>query len=135
MSFDEVDILRRRAEAFLKYAEEALGDGEFDFACFASEQAAQLFMKSVALEIVGEIPRVHRVREILGLLARSVPDVEEVISQFVRDNREGLRALDDAYITVRYLPSRYQHEDAVALLKTAKEIFRLGRRVLEKCRL
>ena len=134
VSSEEVKTLKRRAEAFLKYAEQAFRDEEFDFVCFASEQAAQLFLKSVTLEIVGEIPRVRRVREILGLLASSLPDVGEIISSFVGNNRERLRALDDAYITARYLPSEYHREDANELLETSKQIFRLGREILEKCR-
>jgi len=96
---EEVEILRGRAKTFLKYAKEALERGDFDFACFSSEQATQLFVKSMILELVGEVPRLHRVRELLYLLSRSVPKAEKPITKFIEENREGLRALDDAYIT------------------------------------
>lgn len=134
MSFEEVRLLRRRARAFLKYAEEALSDGEYDFVCFASEQAAQLFTKSVMLELIGEIPRLHRLRDILSLLGSSIPEAEDVISGFVEENRERLRALDEAYITSRYLPFKYEREDAERLLNVSKEVIRLGERVLGECR-
>lgn len=56
------------------------------------------------LELIGEVPRLHRVRGILSLLGSSVPEAEGVVSSFVKRNRERLRALDEAYITSRYLP-------------------------------
>ncbi|MEM2622961.1 MAG: HEPN domain-containing protein [Candidatus Nezhaarchaeales archaeon] len=122
MSMEEVEILRGRAKTFLKYAKEALERGDFDFACFSSEQASQLFVKSVILELVGEVPRSHRVGELLYLLSKSVPEMEESITEFVRRNREALRALDDAYITSRYLPSTYTREDADVLVKLAEDL-------------
>ena len=134
MSAGQVDLLRKRAEAFMRYAEAALRDGEYDFSCFASEQASQLFMKSVILEVIGEIPRVHSLREMLGVLAASVPEAEELISGFIRNNRDKLRALEDAYISSRYLPSTYQREDAEELVETARKIFQLGKEMLRKCR-
>lgn len=70
----------------------------------------------------------------MTLLADLLPEAKDVVSEFVRNNREKLRALDDAYITSRYLPSKYHREDAEELLETSKEIFKLGERILEKCR-
>jgi len=134
MSMEEVEILRGRAKTFLKYAKEALERGDFDFACFSSEQAAQLFVKSVILELVGEVPRLHRVRELLYLLGRSVPEMEKPITEFVEENREALRALEDAYITSRYMPSMYTREDAEALVKLAEDLIEFIGRVLRECR-
>ncbi|MEM3680033.1 MAG: HEPN domain-containing protein [Metallosphaera sp.] len=127
---EEVEILRGRAKTFLKYAKEALEREDFDFACFSSEQAAQLFVKSVILELVGEVPRLHRVRELLHLLSRSVPEMEKPITEFVEENREALRALDDAYITSRYMPSMYTREDAEALVRLAEDLIEFIGRVL-----
>ncbi|MEM4004037.1 MAG: HEPN domain-containing protein [Desulfurococcaceae archaeon] len=131
---EEVEILRGRAKTFLKYAKEALERGDFDFACFSSEQAAQLFVKSVILELVGEVPRLHRVRELLYLLSRSVPEVEKPITKFIEENREGLRALDDAYITSRYMPYTYTREDAETLVRLAENLIELLSRVSRKCK-
>jgi HEPN domain-containing protein len=134
VSSREVNILRGRAAAFMRHAELALRDGEYDLSCFASEQASQLFVKSVMLEVVGEMPRVHGVREMLAVLVASVPEAEEPVSEFVKGNRDKLRALDDAYISSRYLPSTYQREDAEELVETARRILRLGEEMLRKCR-
>jgi len=131
---EEVEILQGRAKTFLKYAKEALKRGDFDFACFSSEQAAQLFVKSVILELIGEVPRLHRVRELLYLLSKSVPEMEKPITKFIEENREVLRTLDDAYITSSYMPSTYTHEDAEALVKLAEDLIEFLSRVLRECK-
>lgn len=134
MSVDESRILQGRAEAFLRHARDALEHGEFDFACFSSEQAAQLYLKSVMLELVGEVPRLHRTRDLLHLLGRSAVEAEKSIFEFTEKNRERLRLLDYAYIASRYLPSMFTREEAETLVKLAEEITRLADRVLEGCR-
>lgn len=134
MSSQEVKLLRRRADTFLRHAKEALEHGEFDFACFSSEQASQLMVKSAMLELLGEIPRMHRVRELLYSLANSVPGSEPSISRFVKKNREGLMALDEAYIASRYMPFKYEDEDAKGMVRLTEEVFQLVRKVLKKCR-
>ncbi|MEM1510325.1 MAG: HEPN domain-containing protein, partial [Thermofilaceae archaeon] len=110
-------------------AREAVEREEFDFACFSSEQAAQL---SVMLELVGETPRPHRVRELLHLLSRLVPEAEEPVTEFVRRNREALRALDDAYIASRHPPSAYTREEA--FVKLAESLIELMSEVLKRCK-
>jgi len=134
MSFEEARILRMRAETFLKHAKQALEREEYDFACFSSEQAAQLFIKSAMLELVGEVPRLHRVRELLSLLGSSIPEVGMLISEFIKERRENLRALDDACITSRYLPFAYTHEDAEVLVNLAEDIINITEKVLKECR-
>ena len=128
MSMEEVEILRRRALAFLNHAGEAVEREEFDFACFSSEQAAQL---SVMLELVGETPRPHRVRELLHLLSRLAPEAEEPVTEFVRRNREALRALDDAYIASGHPPA-YTREEA--FVKLAESLIELMGEVLKRCK-
>ena len=128
MSIEEVEILRRRALTFLNHAREAVERGEFDFARLSSEQAAQL---SVMLELAGETPRPHRARELLHLPSRLVPEAEEPATEFVRRNREALRALDDAY-TASKLPSAYTREEA--LVKLAENLIELMGEVLKRCK-
>ncbi|MGC9171160.1 MAG: HEPN domain-containing protein, partial [Thermoproteus sp.] len=48
-SIEEVEILKRRGLAMLKYAREALRRGHNDLAMFFSEQALQLSTKAVVL--------------------------------------------------------------------------------------
>ncbi len=121
-SIDELRTLRRRAEIFLKHGQEALERREYDFSCFSAEQAAQLYLKSLALEFLGEIPRIHRIRELLSILAETVPDARDKIRLLIREKREALRVLEESYIGARYLPSAYSRDDAKASVDLARKV-------------
>ncbi len=122
MSLREVETLQERSRVFLRHAQEALKKGEFDFTAFATEQAAQLLLKASLLESVGEVPRSHSVRELLGIIADSSPEKAGKVKAFLKENRDGLKILDDAYISARYLPSSYSGEDAELLIRLTKDI-------------
>jgi len=119
----EVKILQDRANSFLRLAEEKLTEEDYDLASFASEQAAQLFLKSKALELLGEIPRTHSIRELLGYLAKVKGDS---ILKYLHEGRKNLARLEDAYLQARYIPRKYTGEEAEELLETAKKVMKLG---------
>jgi len=48
--------------------------------------------------------------------------MEKPITEFVEENREVLMALEDAYITCRYMSSMYTCEDAEALVRLAEDL-------------
>jgi len=128
-SIEEVELLRRRARSFARYAEEANDRGDFDLACFFAEQALQLRLKSLILRILGFMPRGHRVREIMGLLIRALEEmgVEErvEVSEAVSRFRDELRMLEDAYIASRYLSRRFDDEDAGRAVETIHSLLKL----------
>ncbi len=45
MAFEELNIMRRRAEAFLHNAEHLINEGIYDLAVFNLEQFCQLYLK------------------------------------------------------------------------------------------
>ena len=53
-SFEEFQILIKRAKDFLVEAEEAIQNNRFDLSSFFAEQAVQLYLKAVLLKIVGD---------------------------------------------------------------------------------
>ena len=69
LSGEYVARLKRRALSFLKEAEEA---ADADLAVFFAEQAMQLYLKAVFYELFGERVRGHSLRELLGILSRSL---------------------------------------------------------------
>jgi len=75
---DEEKNLLRRAERFIETAEYQLSRGFYDLAVFSLEQALQLFLKAKLLANGVDYPRTHSVRALL-------------------------EALEDAYITSRYV--------------------------------
>jgi len=67
---DEVAILRRRTKAFLNRALDSLEAKDYDVASFLSEQAVQLYLKSLLLEELGDYPRTHSISTLLTILGK-----------------------------------------------------------------
>jgi len=127
---DEAETLRRRASDFLALAREASRMENYDISCFLSEQAAQLHLKSVLLEEVGDYPRTHSIRNLLAEISKSI--IGEKIRKFTHTNRVRLIALEDAYIIARYTPTTYTKEDAEDMVSLAGETIRLTSKVPKK---
>lgn len=121
---EEAELLRRRALDMMSAAERHLEEGLLDLSAFLAEQAAQLFLKSVILVKVGEIPRTHSLRELFSVLRR-VADPERV-DGFVRRFRVGLSRLEAAYLESRYLPRSYAREEVEELVEVAREVIRFA---------
>jgi hypothetical protein len=97
---DEVAILRRRTKAFLNRALDSLEAKDYDVASFLSEQAVQLYLKSISrthcistlLTILGKVEKYKNVAKILEIKKREPPHggcihIIEVFSQGVRRRR------------------------------------------------
>jgi len=119
MRFEEVSILRRRSEEFLRQAEISLRSGAYDAAAFL-EISLQLYLKSFLLEAVGDYPRTHSIRALLSEISKHLgrKDLED----FMRVNRARLIALEDAYFTARYSTNLFTQEDAEDAIKLVKEV-------------
>ena len=115
----EVELLKKRSKEFLEEAKIALERGSYDVACFLAEQSLQLYLKSVLLKLVGDYPRTHSIRRLLGEIVRITDNVE--IKEYARENRIRLSNLEDAYLMARYFIKEYLGEDAADMIKTAEE--------------
>ena len=104
----------------LRSAKRSLTDGDYDIAAFMADQAVQLYLKSLILELSGEMPRVHVIRQLFSLL-KAVLDRSDEVDRFVRKNRSLLIRLEDAYISSRYVPREYEKEEVEELVKFAEE--------------
>lgn len=124
----EVEVLRRRAGEFLEEARESLKRGHYDLVCFFSEQAVQLYLKSVLLERLGDYPRLHQVRALLLELFKEASSGE--LEEFFSHNRARLSSLEDAYLIARYTIKEYTRDDAEDMVKLAEEVISMvGRAV------
>jgi len=56
LSFEEAELLRKRAYSFLRNAERLINEGEYDLAVFSLEQYCQLILKYKLLVAKGVIP-------------------------------------------------------------------------------
>ena len=89
MSGERVEVIKRRARIFLELGEELLRRGILDIASFNIHQACQLMIKAVLLRLRGEIPRIHSLRELLGMLSATLDwlghsDLAEDVRRFAR---------------------------------------------------
>ena len=123
MAKNEVLALRRRALEFLEEAREAIEKRRYDLSVFFSEQSVQLYLKSLILELIGEIPRTHSIRELLGFL-RKIEGIE--VDKFIKTRREALIALEDAYLLSRYFLREYNREEAERLYEIAVEAIKFA---------
>ncbi|MEM1677057.1 MAG: HEPN domain-containing protein [Nitrososphaerota archaeon] len=121
LSYSEVSLVRDRALRMLKSGRRSLLEGDYDIAAFMADQAVQLYIKSVIFELTGELPRVHVVRQLINILRDLLGD-PDVFDGFVRENRSLLIRLEEAYITSRYMPRKYDREEAEELLDFAEKV-------------
>lgn len=122
---EEVELLKRRSIRMLTHARECIKSGDYDLAAFLAEQATQLYLKSVILELTGEVPRTHSIRQLLHML-RTVLGEERAryIDEFVRTNRKLLSGLEEAYLASRYLFRVYERDESVDLVRFSEKVMR-----------
>lgn len=132
MSGEYYALLWRRAERFLVRATRDLGEGDYDGACFNSEEAVQLAVKAVLYRYFGEIPRIHGSRVLLARLRNLLmdagrDDVASVINGFVMEHRDGLGILEESYTMARYGAITYGEKQARVCVETARRAFEVLR--------
>jgi len=131
---DEVELLRRRSLRMLNHAEHCITTGDYDLEetmSFLAEQAVQLYLKSIILELTGEVPRTHVIRQLFHIL-RTIIKNKELIDEFMRKNRRLLVGLEEAYLASRYLFRIYEKEEAEELVNFAKEVINFVRDIKGK---
>ena len=111
----------RQAESDLNHARNALKDGDFDWAAFASHQAAEKAVKAVYQKLHRDAWG-HTVSMLLGELSAEIASASDLIAP--------AKALDKHYIPTRY-PNGfergapmdfYTHEEAERAIRDAETI-------------
>ena len=126
LHYEEVEILKRRARVLWESGEYLLKKGEYDIASFNFEQAVQLELKAILLEYTGQKLKTHSIRLLLEALGEAFGK-EEKVRKFIRDHRNDIKALEDAYIDTRYEPVVYKDYDAEAIKAAAELVRRFAR--------
>ncbi|MFZ8788609.1 MAG: HEPN domain-containing protein [Acidilobaceae archaeon] len=92
------ELLWKRARRFMVRAERDLIEGDFDGACFNSEQALQLAVKATIYRVYGVKMRIHSTKTLLSQLRNMLyesgrHDLADVIGKIVSDYRRELELL------------------------------------------
>jgi HEPN domain-containing protein len=119
VSFEEAELLRLRAEAFLRNAERLYAEGEYDLAAFGVEQYCLLMLKYKLLLKTGAYPRTHSLIRLVRELAKAAEGAGRLLEDVVM-----LTKIEDAYIGSRHLPRRYEREEVEAMLRYVSEKFK-----------
>lgn len=122
MSFEEAEVLKRRAEAFLRNAVNLLNEREADLAIFSLEQYCQLILKYKLLVRRGSYIRTHSLRRLI----RELGEIDSRILVLVNDirNLHYIARLEEAYITSRYLPIEYEISEVRDIMIFVLEVFK-----------
>ncbi|MEM4016039.1 MAG: HEPN domain-containing protein [Thermofilum sp.] len=122
LSLEEVRLLCRRAEGFLRNAEHLISVGEWDLAAFSLEQYCQLALKCRLLLKTGSYPRTHSLRRLVRELGRLVPELLTLLEDEV--NLHYVARLEEAYVAARYMPYSYEEREVKSLYRFVVEKFK-----------
>lgn len=114
-----MNLLKRRAKAFLESARADYARGDYDLVLFHIEQFLQLYLKYLLYRRIGDYPKTHSLIRLLRDVMRVYGD--NVLKEFYEENMEALYLLEEAYIASRYLPREYDREIAERILGFAKK--------------
>jgi len=117
---ENIRILLKRAESFIKDALENLKRGDYDLAMFHVEQACQLIIKAKLLDLTGYFERTHSLRRLLKDLSTIFK--QEELEKFIDENWTILRNLEYAYIASRYLPEEFKKDEVDIALRFYKKL-------------
>jgi hypothetical protein len=84
VSFEEAELLRLRAETFLRNAERLYAEGEYDLAAFGVEQYCQLMLKYKLLLKTGAYPHTHSLIRLVRELAKAAEGAKEAADEAKR---------------------------------------------------
>jgi len=122
LSYEKAELIRRRAEAFLRNAERLIAEREWDLAVFNLEQYCQLILKYKLLVMRGSYPRTNSIRRLIRIIGEENPRLLELIED--ERHLHYIARLEEAYIASRYLPYVYEEREVVDLYRFVVEVFK-----------
>lgn len=130
MSSERVNVMKKRALEFLILSKELLSRGLLDLSSFNLHQACQMRIKASILRLTGEFPRIHGIRELMGILARKVEemgheDQSKSLVEFARKHRDVLMDIEEAYTRSRYDVAGFTRGSLEEMIGTAEALFKL----------
>jgi len=105
------EILKERADEFVKLPEFAYKRKRYDLTMFNLEQAIQLYLKYKIWQKLGGFRKIHSISDLLKDYAKAYKK-SKIIKKFIRENLKIINNLEIAYIESRYLPTQFLKEEA-----------------------
>jgi len=124
MSIEEIEVLKDRAEKFLKNAAQLIDQGVYDLAAFNIQQHVELYLKYKLFLLIGNYPKTHSIKRLLKEIGTATSKEKEII-RFMEENIDRISNLENAYITSRYIPSEFERKEVENMLEVAEKIRKL----------
>jgi HEPN domain-containing protein len=115
------EILKERADEFVKLAEYAYKRKRYDLAVFNLEQAIQLYLKYKIWQKLGDFEKTHSIIKLLKDFGK-VYKKSRKIKKLINNNLKLIRDLEIAYIESRYLPAQFLKEDVDKAFEFIEEL-------------
>ncbi len=115
------EILKERADEFVKLAEYAYKRKRYDLAMFNLEQAIQLYLKYKIWQKLGDFRKTHSIKNLLKDFGK-VYKKSRKIKKLINDNLKLIRDLEIASIESRYLPAQFLKEDVDKAFEFIEEL-------------
>ncbi len=119
---EELGFLRKRADKFRKYADDAFKKGDYDMAAFNTEQSLQLYLKYTLGMLLGDFPRTHSISRLLNNISKASGD--KTFSAFVEKEPNIVSNLEEVYLTARYLPSEFTEKQVAKLIAFSENVLK-----------
>ncbi len=120
---DEISNWLAEAKADLRHAESSIKIGDYNWACFAAQQAAEKALKSLILHVIGEYPHGH---DLVKLYRR----VKEYVNLSI--NESLLARLSAYYTQARYPNAGLERPSEEITEDQAREAVEIARGVVNE---
>lgn len=126
----KIDFLKKRAESFLKDAKFAISEKRWNSAAFHLEQVCQLYLKYYLFKKLKDYPKTHDLDELLVALSKVYQKKE--IEKFKKENAAVISALNQAYISARYLPIEFKKDQVSEMEKFTEKLIKFLKKMCKK---
>jgi HEPN domain-containing protein len=123
----EIDFLKKRAESFLRDANFAISEKRWNSAAFHLEQTCQFYLKYYLFKKLKDFPKIHDLDELLTELNKVYSRKE--IEEFRKKNVAIISALNQAYITARYLPIEFTENQVKAMKNFSQNLIKFLKKI------
>jgi HEPN domain-containing protein len=124
------DFLKKRADSFLRDAKFAILEKRWNSAAFHLEQTCQFYLKYYLFKKLRDFPKIHDLSELLTELNKIYSRKE--IEKFKKENAAIISALNQAYITARYLPIEFTEDQIKEMKKFTQNLIKFLNKICQK---
>ncbi len=111
-------FLKKRSQEFWQAAAENLAKNRYNLAALCLEQTLQLYLKYLIYLKAGDFPKTHYFDELMDLIGEHYNQVS--IAKHYETHVVQYNALEDAYISSRYLPREFSQNEVEELMEFSK---------------